>query len=69
MTETEVIVTVTGCSVTVRADAPLDEVAKQALDLYAAVVPPEIDRVGPAIGFNSERRWSAHRDGPFGAVK
>lgn len=69
MADTEVIVCVTGCSVTVKADASLDEVAKQALDLYAAVLPPDLDRLGPAVGFTSERRWSPQVAGPMGAVK
>jgi hypothetical protein len=61
---TEVVVAVTGCSVTVKAEASLDEVAKQALDLYAAVVPADLDRVGPGLGFTSERRWSRHEAVP-----
>jgi hypothetical protein len=58
MADTEVVIAVTGCSITVKADAPLDEVSKQALDLYAAVLPADLDRIGPAVGFSSERRWS-----------
>ena len=68
MADTEVVITVTGCSVTVKADAPLDEVARQALDLYAAVLPADVDRPGPAAGFTSERRWSAHTGGPITAT-
>ena len=66
---TEIVIAVTGCSVTVKADDSLDEVAKRALDIYAAVVPPDVDRPGPAIGFSTERRWSRQEPGPFGAVK
>lgn len=66
MGDTEVTIAVTGCSVMVKADAPLDETAKQALDLYAAVLPANVDRAGPAAaGFAIERQWSSQQPRPI----
>jgi hypothetical protein len=69
MADTEIIIAVTGCSVTIKADAPLDEVTKQALDLYQSIVPEDIGRTGAAVGFTGERRWSTHIARPIDMAK
>ena len=62
----EVVIAVTGCSVTVKAPGDMKDVAAQALDIYGQVHTTDMERTGPAVGFtSSERRWSRQTELPI----
>jgi hypothetical protein len=62
----EVVIAVTGCSVTVKGPGEMKDVAAQALEIYRQVHTADMERTGPAIGFtNPERRWSRQTELPI----